>query len=690
MNPKETLIFEIGTEELPAKNLKQLSIAFKNNIAQGLDNAHLQYQQIKVFATPRRLAILVEALDAEQPGLLIEKKGPPLERAFDEQGQPTKALQGFAESVGASIANLEKRVTDKGTWLTYCVKQPGKKIQDIVPQIIESALLTLPIQKRMRWGDSPIEFVRPVHWALLLYGDAVIPATLLGLKTDNKTSGHRFHHPAPIIVPHANEYESLLATQGYVIADFERRREIIYTKTQALGRALNGKAIIPDALLDEVTALVEWPVVLTARFDPDFLCVPKEALITAMQDHQKYFSVIDHNQHLLAHFIFVANIASLDAAQVIKGNERVMRARLSDAKFFYQTDLQHPLEYYRERLKHVLFQANLGSLYEKSTRIAKLAFMIAKELGASEQDAKRAGLLCKADLMSDMVGEFPELQGIMGQYYALHAKEPADIAQAIREHYLPRFAKDNLPQTLTGCIIGIADRLDTLVGIFGINKGPTGEKDPFALRRSALSLLKIILEKKLSLNLLSLLTFAHQQYTQGLPNKDVVEVTFLFTLDRLKTWFLEQGINPRVFAAVIAKKPTDPLDFQQRILAVDNFLKLPEAESLAKANKRVSKLLLKETNTSIALILDANLFDKEAERDLAALLQQKSEQIKPLFKNRHYNAALTELSTLQQPVDRFFDEVMVMVEDEKIRNNRLALLAHLRDLFLEVADFSLL
>ncbi len=682
-------LVEIGTEELPPKALQKLAQALEHSITQSLAKHELSYDSIKAYATPRRLAVSIKNLEAKQADRTVERRGPALTAAFDADGNPTPACQGFAKSCGVSIDDLQQQTTDKGTWLAYSMAQQGKQTSELMPDILQQAIKQLPIPKRMRWGDFDTEFVRPVHWLVMLFDDTVVPANILGKDADRISHGHRFHASQPISIPHADDYEALLE-QHFVIADFAKRQALIRQQIADAAKTVNGTAPVDAGLLDEVTALVEWPVALVAHFDKEFLSVPAEALISAMHGHQKCFHIQDDNGALLPYFITISNIESQDKQMVIMGNERVMRARLADAKFFYETDLKHPLTDQAQQLSHVLFQKQLGTLAEKTQRIQALAKYMAEQCNANSELVERAAYLCKADLMSDMVGEFPELQGIMGTYYAQHQGEADEVAQAIQEHYLPRYAGDTLPQTHSGSILAIADRIDTLVGIFGINQQPSGEKDPFALRRAALGVLRIIIETPLDLDLQALLRYATQLYADKLSNNDVVDQCYDFIIERLKAWYQEQNINAVVFASVLAKRPSHPLDFQHRVAAVNEFMHLPQAQALAAANKRVSKLLIKEQQQHIDRALQDDLFELPAEKELAHTIINKRQQLAPIFAKADYNTALQELASLQQPVDKFFEEVMVMVDDEKVRRNRLALLANLRDLFLEVADISLL
>lgn len=681
MTTTANFLLELGTEELPPKSLPKLSASLVDGITKGLQQAGITFTHITPFAAPRRLAVVITALAEKQPDRHIEKRGPALAAAFDANGQPTKACQGFLCGCQASAEQLIQR--DGYVWFNG--EEKGKATIALLPAIIQQAIQQLPIAKRMHWGNSEAEFVRPVHWLVMLYGDKIVPATILEHHSSTITYGHRFHHPQPIVLKHADEYEAALLAAN-VVADFAKRRDHIQQQIVASAREVQGQAIVEEALLDEVTALVEWPVALRGHFDERFLAVPQEALISSMQGHQKCFSIVDVQHNLLPYFITISNIASKDPQRVITGNERVIRARLSDAEFFYTTDLKQPLTHYAELLKNVVFQAQLGTLHEKTQRIKALAEIIAEQLTCNIDYASRAASLCKADLMTSMVGEFPELQGIAGFYYAQHSGEPAEVALAIKEHYLPRFAGDELPTTLSGCAVALADRLDTLVGIFGINQIPTGEKDPFALRRAALAILRIIIEHELNLDLQVLLTKAYTNYA-SLPNQETVNQVLHFIIERLRAWYIDKQIPVGIFAAVAAVKSTQPLDFHRRVLAVNHFSQLPEAQALAAANKRVSKILEKENQQLNNAAINPDLFEHEAERKLYEALSESQAHI---THDMDYQQVLGNLAALRQPIDNFFDEVMVMVDDANIRHNRLALLSTLRALFLQVADISLL
>ncbi len=681
------LLIEIGTEELPPKALRRLSEAFTNGVVAGLAKAELAHGEVRSYASPRRLAILIDGLQAAQADRVLERRGPALRAAFDGNGNPTKAALGFAGSCGVAIEALEKLETDQGAWLVFRTEQPGQPTAALVPAIVEQSLAALPIPKRMRWGSLKVEFVRPVHWVVLLFGDEVLDGEVLGIRAGRETRGHRFLHPGAIYLGEPAAYAPLLETEGHVLADFEARREAIRAQVLEAGVAAGGRAVVEEALLEEVTALVEWPRALVVPFEERFLEVPTEALVSAMRNHQKCFHVVDGEGRLLPSFITVANIESRDEAQVVAGNARVMRARLSDADFFYRTDLEKPLERHLDALKSVVFQQQLGSLFEKSDRVARLAAHIASRMGGDGNLARRAGMLCKCDLLTSMVGEFPELQGIMGEYYAAHAGEPADVPRALNEQYMPRFSGDDLPATPTGQALAIADKLDTLVGIFGIGQPPSGDKDPFALRRAAVGVLRTIIEKELPLDLLWALDEAAGGYGARISVPDVVEQVFTFMLERLRAWYQEAGVRPDVFEAVLATRPVRPLDFHQRIHAVAEFRALPEAEALAAANKRVHNIL-KKSEEAVPGEVNSALLTESSERTLASQVSEQRAAVTPLIAAGRYTETLQRLAGLRTAVDAFFDQVLVMAEDPAVRSNRLALLSGLRGLFLEVADIS--
>ena len=682
------LLVEIGTEELPPKALKKLSEAFTTGIVAGFQAAGLVANEVIPYAAPRRLAVWLKGIPAQQADQLVEKRGPALQAAFDKEGNPTKAAQGFAASCGVEFAHLQRLETDKGAWLVFRQTQAGQKTSALFPKIVEQSLADLPIPKRMRWGDGEAEFVRPVHWIVMLADDQVIDAEILSIKTGRETRGHRFHAPATISINKPADYAVQLG-EAYVVARFEARSEMISKRVQQVATELGGKAIMPDALLDEVAALVEWPVAIAGRFEEKFLAVPQEALIHTMQGDQKYFGLTDANGKLMPNFITISNIESKDPSKVSEGNERVIRPRFSDAAFFWEQDKKQSLAARRDKLKTVVFQQQLGTLYDKSARVAQLAAYIAEQLKADKSLAIRAAELGKCDLITNMVFEFTDLQGTMGRYYAQHDGEPAEVAQALEEQYLPRFAGDQLPSTATGRILALAERIDTLAGIFAIGQKPTGTKDPFGLRRLAVGVLRILIEQKLPLDLADLLEQAATNLTAQLGKKPDTQEAFDYILERLRAYYQEQGINAELVEAVAALKPTQPLDFEQRLKAVVAFRQLPAAESLAAANKRISNIL-KKVETAIPTEVNPTLLKEPAEQALAEALQAQQAKVLPLFAAGNYAPALQSLANLREPVDVFFNDVMVMAEDLDLRNNRLALLNQLRGLFLRVADLSVL
>ena len=683
----QDLLIEIGTEELPPKALKLLSLAFLDGVKTGLEKAGLEFASIKPFASPRRLALLISELAEHTPDKDIERRGPALQAAYGDDGCPTQAAMGFARSCGVEVEDLDKLETDKGSWLIYKSQQQGQATPALIPEIVTTALDALPIPKRMRWGNLDTQFVRPVHWAVLLFGNDIIDAELLSVRAGRTTYGHRFHHPGPIEIPAPSEYEVLLESEGKVIADFDRRAETVRAQVESKAMALNGQAVIDPALLEEVTAMVEWPVAVAGQFEERFLAVPQEALISTMSANQKYFHLVDQKNRLLPHFITVSNIDSRDEAKVQEGNERVIRPRFADAEFFWNQDRKLRLDAHLDDLKTVVFQQKLGSVFDKTQRVAKLAASIAKQLSAESALAIRAAELSKCDLMTEMVGEFPGLQGIMGRYYAEHDGEDKAVAEAIDQHYRPRFAGDALPDGVIGQTVALADRLDTLVGIFAIGQIPTGDKDPYALRRAALGVLRIIIENNIDLDLQQLLALAAQQFDSKIRANKAIEPVMDFILDRMAAYYQEQGIRPDVLEAVTALKPTRPVDINKRIHAVSSFRNLPEAEALAAANKR-SGNILKKVKGKLPNKIKTSLLTEEAEQKLYQALTDLSESVDPLLASSDYEPALQQLASLREPVDTFFDDVMVMVDDTRLRDNRIALLNQLHSLFLQVADIS--
>ncbi len=687
MSDTRDLLIEIGTEELPPKALRRLSLAFADEMARGLDGASIQPEKIHVYATPRRLALMLKALPTAQSDRETTRRGPAVAAAFDDEGCATQAATGFAKSCGVEVEELDQLETKKGSWLSFRAIEKGQPTTALIPDLVSRALAALPIPKRMRWGDRDDEFVRPVHWVVLLFGDEVIDATILGVKADRSTHGHRFHHPEAIYLAEPEAYLPILETEGHVLVDYAVRQEAIRAQVIEQAKALGGEALIDDDLLNEVTALVEWPVAISGRFDEAFLEVPSEALISSMQDHQKYFPVVDAEGKLLPHFITVANLTSTDPAQIQAGNERVIRPRLADAAFFWNQDRKQPLGERADRLRSMVFQKQLGTLFDKKERVSELSGRIAKLIGGNTEYAERAAHLCKCDLLTNMVYEFPELQGIMGRYYATHDGEAEEVATAIEEHYLPRFAGDTLPVTATGQAVALADRLDSMVGIFATGQQPTGVKDPFALRRAAIGVIRICIEQQLDLDLETLLKTAADALKQKIDTKSAVNEVFGYIMDRLRGYYQDKGVDIDLIDAVLATHPTRLLDLDRRIKACQAFRSLPEASSLAAANKRISNIL-KKTDEDIPEKVDISQLVDNAEKQLATVLNDLNIEVVPMMEAGNYTPALTRLAALRESVDAFFDEVMVMVEDDALRANRLALLRNLSNLFLRVADLS--
>jgi len=681
-------LVEIGTEELPPKALPDLEAAFRDGIVNGLAAVGLAHGAVEAFATPRRLAVLVRALAARQPEQQISRRGPPVNAAFDASGNPTRAAGAFADSCGVTLAELTRVREGKGEFLFYAGRKAGAHTADLLPGIVRESLEKLPIPKRMRWGAGEAQFVRPVHWTVLLYGAQVLPAALLEVPAGNATRGHRFHAPAPLPLAAPADYAEVLATRGKVIASFAARREKIRVAVEAQAREIGGRAIMSDALLDEVTALVEWPVPVAGHFDARFLELPREVLISTLQDHQRYFAVEDAAGKLLTAFITVSNIESREPAAVRAGNERVVRPRLSDAAFFWQQDRREPLAARLPALDAVTFQAKLGSLGAKVKRIESLAETISARAGWNVLQAQRSAALAKCDLLTALVGEFPELQGIMGAYYAAADGEPAPVAQAIREHYLPRGAGDDLPQSTPGTAVALADRLDTLAGIFAIGQKPTGTKDPFGLRRAAIGVLRILIEKRIDLDLRALIdaAVALQPVRSAAAAAEVHE----YVAERLRAYYLEQPgsrYTTGMIDAVLATTPRSPLDFDARLAALAGFLARPEAASLAAANKRIANILKKSEGFTPAAVSTTTLREP-AEKQLHGAVSTLREGVQGAVASRDYVAALTALAGLRGAVDAFFDSVMVNDPDPALRTNRLSLLAELRALFSGVADLS--
>lgn len=691
-------LVEIGTEELPPKSLLALAEAFRDSLVAGLHAASLAHGAAVAYATPRRLAVLVRRLLDQQPDQRIERRGPPVAAAFDASGKPTKAALAFAASCRVAVEELSRRNDARGEFLFCKNLRPGAAAQALLPGIVRGALDALPIRRRMRWGAGDVEFVRPAHWVVMLHGGDIVPGEILGLPAGRMTCGHRFHARKPLALRSPGAYRVTLESRGYVIADFAARRERIRSGVIATAVAAGGTAVIDPAVLDEVTALVEWPVPLAGHFDARFLELPPEVLIATLQDQQRYFPVRAPDGRLLPLFIAVANIESRNPTQVRAGNERVVRPRLADAAFFYDTDRRTPLAARCPALATVTFQAKLGSLADKTARVTALAVQLTNRTGADLPAVQRAALLSKCDLLSAMVGEFPELQGVMGRYYALHDGEPEAVAAALAEQYLPRFAGDTLPTTGAGLALAVADKLDTIVGIFAIGQKPSGTKDPFGLRRSALGVLRILIETGVALDLRELIRAALDSVHADLLRLDkgtqpvsaaVADEIYDYMMERLRAWYLESnaGMTTEMFDAVLDTRPASPLDFDDRLRALAAFLKLPDAASLTAAHKRISNILRKAGEQPNPRV-DPGLLSDPEERKLATELEELRQHVERLVTTRRHTEALTRLAALRPAIDAFFDHVLVMADDSRIRANRLALLAALQRLFLRTANLA--
>lgn len=691
MSETSDLLIEVGTEELPPTALRSLMSAFADGVRSGLEAARLVHGAVRPFASPRRLAVIVDAVAASQDDREVVQKGPPVRIAFDDAGSPTKAALAFAAKCGVGVDELDREKTSDGEWLSFASVEKGQATAALLPGIVQASLDALPIPRRMRWGAREDEFVRPVHWLIMLHGDAVVPGSVLGIESGDVTRGHRFHADNEIRIGSAGEYEAALFETGYVIADFEARREKIVDGVRAAAEAAGGNAIGEDALYDEVTALTEWPVPMSGAFDETYLELPDEVIIATLTGHQRYFPVADASGQLMPVFITVANLESKEPERVRDGNERVIRPRLADAAFFWQTDRKTPLRDRTDALSQVVYQKGLGTLHDKSMRVAALAGLFAEQLGGEKDEATRAAVLCKCDLLSGMVGEFPELQGTMGGYYARADGESEAVAAAIGEQYLPRYAGDALPETAAGQVVAIADKLDTLAGIFVLGKKPSGNRDPFGLRRAALGVIRILLERSLDIDLREAVSAAVvQQPASADDHGDTRDALYEFILDRLKHYLVDARdaqYSADMFDAVRARHPASLVDFRARLDAVAGFIELEPAVSLAAANKRTANIL-RQAEFESAGDLDTSLLSEDAEVVLFHAMQSARKDVEPMIDRRDYAEALRRLAELRTPVDSFFDDVMVMADDEAIRNNRLTLLADLRGLFLDVADIS--
>lgn len=696
----DNLLFEIGTEELPTKAVKNLSKAFTEIFSNELIKQKLSFQDITSFATPRRIAVLVKELQTKQEDYSFERKGPSLKAAFDKDNNFTKAAIGFAKSCGTTPDKLDKLEDNNGSYLVFKQDVIGKDACELLPEIIKHSLKQLPIPKPMRWSNHDYAFVRPVHWVLLLFGKSIVKTNIFGVDTGNTTYGHRFHSSNAITINKADDYEQALY-KNHVIANFDSRLNEIKNQVNKLAETNKCKAIMPESLLEEVTSLVEWPEALLGQFSEKYLEVPQECLITSMVVNQKYFALTDEKDQLKPNFVFISNIKSKNSNQVVNGNERVLSARLADAEFFFNKDKSTRLEERMPELAKVTYQHKLGSLLDKTSRVEKLALVIAKNLNEQNisintKDLARAAILAKTDLTTEMVYEFTELQGIMGKYYAKADNESDLVANSIEQHYWPKFAGDKLPESLEACILSIAEKLDTIVGIFTIGQKPTGEKDPFGLRRAALGVLRILIEKKLNLDLKALITNSLNIYTEqnnklNLDDNKQIEINnscLEFCFDRLKKYYLDKKITVNLYYSVINTNTTTPYDFDRRITAVNNFLSLPQAEQLIAANKRVKNILSKQKTNNLPSSIDDSVLNEPAEIELNTSINQEKTSLEPLYKQKDYNNILTSLAKLQSPIDDFFDNVMVMTDNEQQKNNRLLLLKNVQSLFNNVADIS--
>lgn len=683
-------IFELGCEELPSAAVWPLANEFANYLLAALDKAQLSYGEVKRFATPRRLAIVIRDVQTEQASHTVTRKGPAALAAFDQDGNPTPALAGFAKSCGVPVEYLKRIQTDKGDWMVCETKSTGSKTKDLIPTLVSQALAALPIAKPMRWGNGDEEFARPVHWAVMIYGDEVIDTQILGVKTGRNSRGHRFHAPHEFAITSAQNYETQLR-DSYVIADFAARRVMIQEQIMQLAQLLNATVVMPEELIDEVTSIVEWPQALIANFEKEFLDVPSEALIASMQSHQKCFALKNKDGNLLPHFITVANIASSNPQQVIEGNEKVMRARLSDAAFFFRQDKKHSLSEHIPATEQVVFQVKLGSLQDKALRVKALMHDLSNALSVSIEDAERAAMLSKCDLMTGMVGEFPELQGLMGYYYALNDGETPAVAQALNEQYMPRFAADRLPESNLGMMLSLADRIDTLVGIFAIGQKPSGVKDPFKLRRHALAVVRLLIATSAPLNVTTLIQDAVAHYGAVVSvDPMIMQELKVFILERLQSYYQSNGVSADLVQAVRARQDEWLYDLDLRLNALRLFISMPEAASLSAACKRVNNILAHAQQPELLATVNEQLLEESAEKALYTHINSMTQSIERLYQDANYGLLLKQLASLKEPIDAFFDQVMVMVDDSAVKNNRLVLLSRLQSVLQGVADISML
>ncbi len=687
MAERDDLLVELGVEELPAGSVLPMAQYLGDQLAQYLKDQAFDPGGVEIFATPRRIAAVIRNVKARQDDRELERRGPAVQAAFDDEGNPKPAATGFAKSVGVEVADLERLKTDKGEWLYYKLMQPGESLSSQLPTVLDKIFSSMPMPKRMRWADLDIDFLRPIHWMVVMHGSAALPGKVMGLSFSDETRGHRFHAPQAMKIKSPGDYAEQLMSAGQVIASFPVRREAVIAEVTRQATEFGADAVMDEGLIDEVTALVELPVAVTGQFEEEYLSVPKEALIQTMQDNQRYFPLLGKDGSLMAAFITVSNIESSNPEMVRKGNERVVRPRLADAMFFWEQDQKKPLEAHLETLKKVVFQKQLGTVYDKTERLVELSEKISAELGFDIDNCKRAALLSKCDLMTEMVNEFAKMQGIAGRYYSTIEGESADVSSALEEQYLPKHAGDKTPHSPVGQVLAIADKLDTLCGIIGIGQMPSGTKDPFALRRTSLGLLRIIIENNLDLDLSKLLSYGKQALGDKLEKPENVDDALDYVLERLPAYYQDQGLSGDIVDAVMAEKPTRPLDFDKRVKAVNEFRVLPESVALASANKRIRNIL-KKAESQVADSVDKSLLQEDAEIALHKALGGLSTNVEPMFARGDYEPALKALAALREPVDTFFDKVMVMAEDVAVKNNRLALLKQVSALCSRVADIS--
>lgn len=687
MTEKQDLLIEIGTEELPPKSLKNLGVSFHEEMSQALKKNELDFKNINWYATPRRLSLVISGLETSQKDKKIQRRGPSISAAYDSNQNPTKATLGFAKSCGVDINKLERLETENGAWLIFNTTLKGKQTSSIIPNMVEKSLIRLPIPKRMRWGNNDIEFIRPIKWIFILFGNKTVDCEIFGIKSGENSFGHRFHHPEPLVIKSPNEYPNILKNRGKVIASYDERLALIKSQITAIAKKSNGNVIIEPGLLNEVTSLVEWPISFIGNFDSGFLKLPKEVLIAVMQDNQKYFPMVEHKRKLMPLFICVANIESNKPELIKEGNERVIKPRLSDASFFLEWDSKYGLRNHRQSLKKVIYQKKLGTLYDKSERLAHTLKYMAKKIDIDSEAAKSAAELCLCDLLTKMVNEFPKLQGIMGRYYAELNGEKSEVAIAIEEFYKPRFAGDDLPKTDLGKYLAISEKIDNLICIFSIGKIPTGDKDPFGLRRSAIGVLRILIESNIDIDLKDLLIFAASTIPSKDKSKNYIDKVYFFLMERLRNYYYDEGFSADTFESVLAINTTIPLDFHKRLVAVTEFKKLDVAKNLATANKRIVNILKKSEITGFVKINDKLLIEK-SEIELAHIIEDYKKIIKPMINNRDYKLALAELAGLSKTIDNFFNDVMIMSDKPELQKNRLALLSDLNSLFLKIADIS--